>query len=83
MTADPLLQSVCHHIDTHWLPTTLWQKVLMMAHAGHLGMVCMKWKLCDRYWWPGFNTQAEFLVKHCEGCLSAETVSRLILFCST
>ncbi len=73
MTADPLLWSMHHHIDTYWpnksaisaelqsyfhvyselehsngvvlhdgcivLPATLQQKVLMMTHAGHPGMV--------------------------------------------
>ncbi len=50
------------------LPATLQQKVLMMAHAGHPGMVRMKQKLRDSYWWPGLDSQVEFVVKHCEGC---------------
>ncbi len=50
------------------LPTALQQRVLMMAHVGHPGMVRMKWKLRDSCWWPGLDAQVEFLIKHCEGC---------------
>ncbi len=39
-----------------------------MGHAGHPGMVHMKQKLRDCYWWTGLDTQVEFLIKHCEGC---------------
>ncbi len=91
-----MLQSLFHHITTHWpnksnisaelqpfhhvrseleysndvvlrdgyivLPAALQQKV-----RKHPGMVHMKWKLRDSNWWPGLDTQLEFLIKHCEG----------------
>ncbi len=37
-----------------------------MVHMGHPGMVWMKWKLRESYWWPG--TQVEMIVQMCTGC---------------
>ncbi len=39
-----------------------------MAHAGHPGMVRMKRKLRETYWWPGLDTQVETIVRTCTGC---------------
>ncbi len=39
-----------------------------MAHTGHLGMVRMKCKMREGYWWPGLNMQVETMVKCCPGC---------------
>ncbi len=50
------------------LPTQLQTKVVRMAHIGHPGMVRMKRKLRDCYWWPGLDTQVETAVRCCPGC---------------
>ncbi len=50
------------------LPKSLQAGVLQGAHVGHLGMVRMKWKLCDVYWWPRLDTQVETVVRSCPGC---------------
>ncbi len=43
-------------------------RILRMAHIGHPGMVMMKRRLRETYWWPGLDGQVEHLVKCCEGC---------------
>ncbi len=50
------------------LPKLLQAKVLQGAHMGHPGMVQMKQKLCDSYWWPRLDTQVEIVVRSCPGC---------------
>ncbi len=50
------------------LPVGLMHNVLRMAHIGHPGMVKMKCRLRETYWWPGLDSQVEQLVKCCEGC---------------
>ncbi len=39
-----------------------------MAHTGHPGMVIMKCRLRETYWWPRLDGQVEQLVKCCKGC---------------
>ncbi len=50
------------------LPTALTHTVLRMDHTGHPGMVWMKRRLHQTYWWPLLDSQVEQVVKCCEGC---------------
>ncbi|GFO49293.1 integrase core domain protein [Plakobranchus ocellatus] len=50
------------------LPTALRRRLLAKAHEGHPGIVGMKRKLRQSYWWPGQDKDIENFVKHCAGC---------------
>ncbi|GFO38083.1 Pol polyprotein [Plakobranchus ocellatus] len=50
------------------LPTALRQRLLAKAHEDHPGIVRMKRKLRQSYWWPGQDKDIENFVKHCAGC---------------
>ena len=50
------------------VPPTLRRKLLHLAHKGHPGIVRMKRKVRETYWWPTLNTDIERLVKHCQAC---------------
>ncbi|GFN82895.1 LOW QUALITY PROTEIN: Pol polyprotein [Plakobranchus ocellatus] len=50
------------------LPTVLRRRLLAKAHEGHPGIVRMKPKLRQSYWWPGQDKDIENFVKHCAGC---------------
>ena len=51
------------------IPQKLREKVLGIAHEGHLGMVRMKQRCREVVWWPGMGKQVENWVRHCEACL--------------
>jgi hypothetical protein len=60
------------------LPNALVSTVLAKAHTGHPGIVRMKQKLRETYWWPKQNIQVEETVRHCTGCqASAKSVPPL------
>ena len=50
-------------------PQKLREKVLGIAHEGHLGMVRMKQRCREVVWWPGMDKQVENWVRDCEACL--------------
>ncbi|GFO47389.1 Zf-h2c2 and rve domain containing protein [Plakobranchus ocellatus] len=50
------------------LPTALRRRLLAKAHEGHPGIVRIKRKLRQSYWWPGQDKDIENFVKHCAGC---------------
>ncbi|GFN96940.1 Pol polyprotein [Plakobranchus ocellatus] len=50
------------------LLTALRRRLLAKAHEGHPGIVRMKRKLRQSYWWPGQDKNIENFVKHCAGC---------------
>ncbi|XP_064629303.1 uncharacterized protein K02A2.6-like [Lineus longissimus] len=50
------------------IPQKLRQRVLNLAHEGHLGVVGTKQTLRTKVWWPGMERDAEKLCKSCHGC---------------
>ncbi len=54
--------------DRVLVPWSLQRQILELAHQGYLGIVRMKGKLCEAYWWPGMDKDVEHIVRHCEGC---------------
>ena len=50
------------------VPPALVKGLLNKAHEGHPGIVRMKRKIRETYWWPGQDTSVEHHVKHCVGC---------------
>jgi transposase InsO family protein len=50
------------------LPASIVDEILSMAHKGHPGIVRMKRKIRETYWWPGFNRSIESKVKYCGEC---------------
>lgn len=58
--------------DRFIVPSTLRKKLLDNAHEGHPGIVRMKRKVRETYWWPGQDTDVERYVKHCKGCQRSE-----------
>jgi hypothetical protein len=60
------------------VPAQMRDKLLRLAHDGHPGIVRMKRKLRQSYWWPGMSSESERFVTGCEGCLfSAKSQSRI------
>ena len=53
------------------IPASLQRSLLHMAHMGHPGIVRMKRKLRETYWWPRMNIDIERYVKHCQACQSS------------
>jgi len=50
------------------IPLELRDKMLILAHEGHPGIVNMKKRLRTRVWWPGMDKQIEKFCKGCHGC---------------
>lgn len=50
------------------IPTTLRQKILELAHEGHLGIRNMKLRLRSKVWWPAIDRDAEAFVRACKSC---------------
>lgn len=50
------------------VPATLRNRVLELAHEGHLGMQMMKASLRSSVWWPKIDRAVESFVKRCRGC---------------
>lgn len=50
------------------IPTTLRERLLLLAHEGHPGETAMSQRLRCRVWWPGMDKQAREKVKKCTGC---------------
>ena len=50
------------------IPEKLKQRVLALAHEGHLGMVGTKQNLRSKIWWPGMDKAAERYCRTCHGC---------------
>ena len=56
-------------------PSCYRDRILMLAHKGHQGIVKTKERLCSKVWWPGIDGQAEMT---CKACLSCHAVSQPI-----
>jgi transposase InsO family protein len=54
------------------LPVHLSKRLLRLAHAGHPGIVRMKRKLRETYWWPSMNNDIDHFVRHCQACQCSE-----------
>ncbi len=50
------------------VPRELMQTLLHRAHEGHPGIVRMKRKMRESYWWPGMDRAIEQHVQHCYPC---------------
>ena len=51
------------------IPSALRQRVLSMAHEGHLGVVKTKQRCRSSIWWPEVDHQIEEFIKDCEACV--------------
>lgn len=51
------------------IPPPLRERVLSMAHEGHVGIVKLKQRFRDLVWWPGIDRELEALVRDCTPCL--------------
>ncbi|XP_057713151.1 uncharacterized protein K02A2.6-like [Corythoichthys intestinalis] len=51
------------------IPSSLRQRILNMAHDGHLGIVRVKQRCRSLVWWPGIDRDIETMVKDCTACL--------------
>lgn len=61
---DVLLRS-----DRIVIPSTLRNRVLRVAHEGHIGMRMMKAHLRSAVWWPKMDSDVEHVVKSCRSCI--------------
>ena len=50
------------------IPRSLRQRVLSIAHEGHVGIVATKLRLRTKVWWPEIDKDAERYVRSCHGC---------------
>jgi transposase InsO family protein len=50
------------------IPVELRQKVIAIAHEGHVGMSGTKLRLRTKVWWPGLDKDVEKFVRACSGC---------------
>jgi hypothetical protein len=50
------------------VPPSLQKKLLKLSHLGHPGIVRMKRKVRETYWWPTLNQDIERQVKYCQPC---------------
>ncbi len=50
------------------VPDELQRRLLQLAHEGHPGIVRMKQKLRETYWWPKMDQEIERFVRCCIGC---------------
>lgn len=55
------------------VPLQLRQRVLALAHEGHLGVVGTKQNLRSKVYWPGMDKEAE---RYCRGCHGCQLVAR-------
>ncbi|XP_055623065.1 uncharacterized protein K02A2.6-like [Toxorhynchites rutilus septentrionalis] len=51
------------------IPQSLREKVLQIAHEGHIGIRMMKMHLRSSVWWPKMDAAVESFVKRCRGCI--------------
>lgn len=54
--------------DRIYIPSSLRERVLNLAHEGHPGMSAMKRNLGARVWWPGMQRDIEAKVAKCFSC---------------
>ena len=52
-----------------FMPTSLRDRTLKLAHEGHPGIVAMKKRLREKVWWHGLYKNVENEVKSCKLCL--------------
>ena len=50
------------------MPKVLRDKVVILAHEGHQGVMKTKYQLRRKVWWPGIDKDVENLCKVCHGC---------------
>ncbi|KAK3720291.1 hypothetical protein QZH41_007748 [Actinostola sp. cb2023] len=53
------------------VPETLRQRMIMLAHSGHQGIVKTKRLLRDSVWFPGIDGMVEEMIKQCLPCQAA------------
>jgi len=71
-----LSDSVLFREDRLVVPSALQSRILQLTHSGHPGIVRMKQKLREAYFWPGSNSDAEKFVKSCIACAASGKTAR-------
>jgi len=71
-----LADSILFREDRLIVPSTLRSRILQLAHSGHPGIVRMKQKLREAYFWPGSNSDAEKFVQSCVACAASGKTAR-------
>lgn len=62
-------EEVLMRTDRIVIPQALQEKVLQIAHEGHIGIRMMKLHLRGSVWWPKMDAAVESFVKRCRGCI--------------
>lgn len=63
-------------MDKIFIPKSLRQRFLELAHEGHPGESLMKRRLRSTSWWPGLDKDVSRFVKTCQSCLIVSAPSK-------
>lgn len=55
--------------ERYYIPWSMRETVLKIAHLGHSGASSMKRLLREHFWWPGMTVDADHYYALCRGCL--------------
>ena len=50
------------------VPSSLRRRVLELAHEAHQGLVAVKQRLRDRFWWPAMDSEVHTFLRECAVC---------------
>ncbi len=60
------------------VPALIRKRLLQLAHSGHPAIVRMKHQLRNLFWWPGMDTDCEYMGHHCQACQSSAKSAPLL-----
>uniref|UniRef100_A0A7M5XNH5 Endonuclease n=1 Tax=Clytia hemisphaerica TaxID=252671 RepID=A0A7M5XNH5_9CNID len=63
-----IVNNVVMFNDRIFIPKSLRQHIIQIAHEGHQGIVRTKQRLRVKTWWPGMGPDVEEFIKSCHGC---------------
>lgn len=63
---------ILKRVDLLVAPLILKNRILELAHEGHIGMRAMKRRLREVFWWPGMDRSVEHFVRDCISCATSD-----------
>lgn len=62
------IDGVIYKNEKSVIPSVLRNKIISLAHEGHLGMSKCKSRIREYYWWPYLNRNVEQKIRECQCC---------------